>query len=209
MPRYPQISSQGVGDFGFFLEGKEARIQPFAIANYDGVIIEDVLLPILRGTLRGGKLLSVEHRKAKGSDYAKYTSQGLDTMPVGFTLNLFRDVTKTPVKDWRAEYEKVEDRLMPRSLDARNAVKIYHPSLAGLGIQQIIPTKQPILQPVDVDRWTVDVEGLDVRFVQSGPQGATKKVDQDQLRTTGMVAKSIVGPAQGARDKVGHQKTWR
>lgn len=207
MPRYPQISSEGVGSL--FLTGSEARVQPFAIANYDSVVIEDVVLPIMHGSLRGGLVLDVEGRKAKGNDFKRYVSQGLDTIPVGFTLNLFRDSSKNPVKDWRVEYEKIEDRLMPRQLDPRNAIRIYHPSFAGRGITQIIPTKEPILQPVAVDRWTVEVEGFDVRFVQSGPKGATKKVEQDQLRTSGLVPKAVVGPEQRARNRVGRSNTWK
>lgn len=213
MPKYPEVSSAYIGDLGVqganFQQGSGARIQPFAITNYDGIVIESVLLPILQNSLRGGVSLFVEHRKAKGTDYAKYVSQGLDTLPVAFTLNLFRDYSQNPVRDWRAEYEKIEERLMPRSLDARNAIRIYHPSFAGRGIQQIIPTKEPILQPVGVDRWTVDVEGLDVRFVNSGPKGATKKVDQDDIHTGGGgKSRAIVGPAQRVQQIVGKQKQW-
>lgn len=206
MAKYPDVSSQYIGDVA--LGGARAQIQPFAITNYDGIIIESTLIPIVMGSLRGGKTLIVEKRKAHGTDYSRYVSQGLDTLPVSFTLNLFRDYSQNPVKDWRAEYEKIEERLMPRSLDARNAVRIYHPSLAGRGVTQIIPTKEPILQPVAPDRWTVDVEGLDVRFVRSGPGGATKQVNQDDLRTSGFVPKVVTGPARGLRAKVGRTNRY-
>jgi len=216
MARYPKVTSQGVGGnlldlVDLALAGQTgARVQPFAITNYDGILIEDVLLPIVKGSLRGGMMLDVEARKAKGTDYRRYVSQGVDTVPVGFTLNLFIDYSKDPPKDWRDEYERVEDRLMPRGLDARNAVRVSHPSYAGSGIQQFVPTKRGILQPVDVDRWVVDVEGYDVRFVQSGPRGATKQVKQDDLRSTGLVPKSVVGPAQGVRTKSATRSpTWR
>lgn len=210
MAKYPQTSSNYVGDLGVdgaTFSGK--RIQPFALTNYDSVVIEGVVLPIMKGSLRGGVTLAVEGRKSAGTDFKRYVSQGLDTTPVGFTLNLFIDYSQDPPRDYRAEYEKVEPRLVPKGLDARNAVKVYNPSLAGRGVTQMIPTRQGLLQPVDVDRWTVDVEGMDVRFVNSGPRGATKKVEQDQLRTTGVVPGAIVGPDQAVRARVGKKNTWR
>lgn len=174
----------------------DVQTQYGQISNYDRVIIQGVILPITKGSLRGGTSLFVEHRKATGKDYAKYKSQGLDTLPVAFQLYLFIDYSKNPPKNWLREFEKVERYLCPKQLNARNAISIYHPSLAARDVKQVVPTKNPILVPVETDVWTYDFEGLDVRFIHGAPSGSTKQVNQDDLRTAGVVPQTVVTPAQ-------------
>lgn len=208
MATYPKITS-AQGALPSTTAG-DSQLQPYTIANYDGVVLVGTLIPIVTGSLHGGLSLSVEQRKAKGTNFKKYVSQGLDQEPVSFTLNLFIDRSKNPPLDWRDEFEKVEPRLIPRPLDVRNAIPIYHPSLAGRGIVQIVTTKLGILQPVAVDRWTVDVVALDVRSVSNTQGKATKAVvAQDGLRTSGTVAPAtVVSPAAHAKNITGRSRTY-
>ncbi len=148
------------------------------VGNYDGIKILQVLLPITLGSLKGGSKFDVEKRKATGTDFAKYKGQGLDTEPVSFQLNLFRDLASG--KNWLAEYEKIKDKLLPKKFDARNAVAVYHPSLAEDNITQIVITHRGLLIPTGPERWTVDITGYDVRFV--GPSKGSKTKDVDQAR---------------------------
>lgn len=208
MATYPKITSaQGAFPSA---SGSESQLQPFTIANYDGIILGGVLLPLLAGSLRGGLKLDVEQRKAKGTNFRKYTSQGLDQEPVSFTINLFIDRSKNPPLDWRDEFEKIEDRLIPRPLDARNAIDVYHPSYAGRGIKQIVTIALGILQPVAVDRWTVEVSALDVRSVSNTQGKATKAVvAQDSIHTSGTTGPAtVVSPASHARSITGRSRTY-
>lgn len=210
MATYPKITSaQGGGTTS--ADGSAGQLQPFTIANYDGIILGGVLLPLLAGSLRGGLSLNVEHRKARGSNFKKYTSQGLDQEPVSFTLNLFIDRSKNPPLDWRDEFEKIESRLIPvKTLDARNAIPVYHPSYAGRGIVAIVTTKLGILQPVAVDRWTVDVAALDVRSVSNTQGKATKAVvAQDSIHYSGTTGPAtVVSPAAHAKNSTGKSRTY-
>ena len=194
---YPGISTDS--------DSRADAAQYGMIANYDCVVINGVTIPIVSGSLSGGKSLFVNHKKASGSDFARYVSQGLDSLPVKFTFNLFIDEYQDPPKDWRREYEKIESLLSPKSLDRRNAFPIYHPALAAKGIVQVIPTIDPILNSAGVNRWTCEFTGLDVRAVGAG-QGkkATKPVKQDPLRTEGPASgpynkDNVVGPASKAK----------
>ncbi len=171
------------------------------ISNYDSVRIGGVILPIVKGSIRGGTVLTVEHRKATGSDFAKYKSQGIDTIPPGCTFYLFIDYSKKPPKDWKREFEKIERLLVPKQLSARNAISVYHPSWSARGITQIIPTKNPILMPVAEDVWTYDFEGLDVRFIHGGTGGSSKQVQQDDLRVAGVVPQTVVKPDARVKGK--------
>ncbi len=208
MATYPKITSaQGAVPS---TTGGESQLQPFTIANYDGIILGGVLLPLLTGSLHGGLSLNVEQRKAKGTNFKKYVSQGLDQEPVSFTLNLFIDRSKNPPLDWRDQFEKIEDRLLPRPLDARNAIDTYHPSLSGRGVRQIVTTKLGILQPVAVDRWTVDVVALDVRSVSNTQGKATKAVvAQDTIHITGTTGPgTVVSPVARAKEITGKKRTY-
>ena len=98
MATYPKITSAQGGATTSDNSGA-GQLQPFTIANYDGIILGGVLLPLLAGSLHGGLSLNVEHRKAKGTNFKKYVSQGLDQEPVSFTLNLFIDRSKSPPLD--------------------------------------------------------------------------------------------------------------
>jgi hypothetical protein len=176
------------------------------IANYDCVVINGVTIPIKPGSLSGGKSLFVNHKKASGSDFARYVSQGLDSLPVKFTFNLFIDEYQDPPKDWRREYEKIESLLSPKSLDRRNAFPIYHPALAAKGIVQVISTTDPILNSAGVNRWTCEFTGLDVRAVGAGQGKKATKTVQAPLRTEGLVPpannkENVVGPANKAKGK--------
>lgn len=162
------------------------------VGNYDGIKILSVLLPITLGSLNGGTKYDVEKRKATGSDYAKYKGQGLDTEPVSFQLNLFRDLASG--KSWLREYQKVKSALMPRGLNARNAISIYHPSLAEDDITQIVVTHRGILKPTGPERWTVDVTGYDVRFVGHGSGSKSKDVDQARELLQKGAVQSVDGP---------------
>jgi hypothetical protein len=207
---YPKITSAQSGAMTSNNSGA-GRLQPFTIANYDGIIIGGVLLPLVTGSLRGGLSLNVEHRKAKGTNFKRYTSQGLDQEPVSFTLNLFIDRSKSPPLDWRDEFERVESRLIPvKTLDARNAIDVYHPSYAGRGINAIVTTKLGILQPVAVDRWTVDVSALDVRSVSNTQGKATKAVvAQDSIHYSGTTGPAtVVSPASHAKNITGRSRTY-
>lgn len=160
--------------------------------NYDAIKIEGIVLPLTMGTLKGGTKLDTEKRKSTGRDYSGYKSQGLDSLPISFQLNLFVDATSG--KSWLREYEKIRDRLMPRNLDARNAIAVYHPSLAEDGITQMIVTERPILSVAGVEKWTVEITGYDARFVHNNNRHATKKVDQTKfLKEKGSV-QLITGP---------------
>jgi hypothetical protein len=209
MATYPKITSAQGGGTGGDDEGR-GQLKPFTIANYDGIILGGLLLPLLTGSLRAGLSLNVEHRKAKGANFKKYVSQGLDQEPVSFTLNLFIDRSKNPPLDWRDLFEAVEDRLIPKPLDARNAIDVYHPSLAGRGIRQIVTTKLGILQPVAVDRWTVDVSALDVRSVSNTQGKATKAVvAQDSIHYSGTTGPAtVVSPAVRAKNITGKSRTF-
>ena len=209
MATYPKITSAQGGATTSNNSGA-GQLQPFTIANYDGIILGGVLLPLLAGSLHGGLSLNVEHRKAKGTNFKKYVSQGLDQEPVSFTLNLFIDRSKSPPLDWRDEFEKIEDRLIPRPLDARNAIDVYHPSLSGRGVRQIVTTKIGILQPVAVDRWTVDVSALDVRSVSNTQGKATKAVvAQDSIHYSGTTGPAtVVSPAAHAKNITGRSRTY-
>ena len=162
------------------------------VGNYDGVKLLSVLLPITLGSLKGGTKYDVEKRKSTGGDFAKYKGQGLDTMPVSFQLNLFRDLASG--KNWLREYEKIKDQLVPKKFEARNAIAIYHPSLAGDNITQIVITDRGLLTPTGPERWTVDITGYDVRFVGPSKGSKSKEVDQTrELLQQGAVQK-VVGP---------------
>lgn len=161
-------------------------------SNYDAIKIETIVLPLTLGTLRGGTKLDTEKRKTTGRDYPGYKSQGLDSEPVSFQLNLFVDLSSG--KNWLREYEKIRDRLMPRSLDARNAISVYHPSLAEDGITQIIVTHRPILAVAGVEKWTVDITGMDARFVKANNGKATKTVDADKFLKQKGAVQSVTGP---------------
>ena len=167
------------------------------VGNYDGIKILGVLLPITLGSLSGGTKYDVEKRKATGTDFSKYKGQGLDTDPVSFQLNLFRDLASG--KNWLRDYEKIKAALMPRGLNARNAVSIYHPSLAEDDITQIVITSRGILKPTGPERWTVDIAGYDVRFVASG-SGTSKSKDVDQARE--LIQKGAVPTGVGPEKKL-------
>ncbi len=193
-----QVATDGVSGYG-------------QVANYDKVRLAGVDIPIITGTLRGGTSLFVEHRKVKGADFAKYTSQGKDVLPIGFTLHLFIDYSKNPPLDWKRAFEKIESRLIPRDIDLRNAIDIYHPSYAAKGIHKVIPTADPVLNPVGVDRWTYDFQGIDARFIGQRETGASKAiVNQADIRTTGKGAVTngnIQGPE--ARVKGAALRRWK
>lgn len=210
MATYPKITS-AQGGATTSADSSAGQLQPFTIANYDGIILGGVLLPLLAGSLHGGLSLNVEHRKAKGTNFKKYVSQGLDQEPISFTLNLFIDRSKNLPLDWRDEFEKIESRLIPvKTLDARNAIDVYHPSLSGRGVRQIVTTKLGILQPVAVDRWTVDVAALDVRSVSNTQGKATKAViAQDSIHYSGTTGPAtVVSPAAHARSITGRSRTY-
>lgn len=200
---YPPLSTDvDVSQGGRVVGQVQAEsVQYGVIANWDGVKINGVLIPIVKGSLRGGTSLTMNSKQAAGADFTKYVSQGRVTMPVQFTMNLFIDYSKKPAKNWLREYEKIESLLVPKSIDARNALNIYHPSLAGKGVSQVIPVADPILVPVDVDRWTCEFSGIDVRFIAQGQgKAATKRVGQDSLRTSGVVKPSTtIGPESRAK----------
>jgi len=165
------------------------------VGNYDGIKIASVLLPITMGSLKGGTKFDVEKRKATGSDFATYKGQGLDTEPVSFELNLFKDLVTG--KNWLREYELVKNLLMPRKFEARNAIAIYHPSLAGDNITQIVVTHRGLLEPKGPERWTVQVSGYDVRFVGSNAAGAkSKDVDQTRMLLTEGAVQKVIGPQE-------------
>jgi len=162
------------------------------VGNYDGIKILGELLPLTMGSLKGGTKYDVEKRKSSGADFAKYKGQGLDTDPVSFQLNLFVDLVSG--KNWLRVYEKVKDALQPKKLDAKNAIAIYHPSLAEDNITKIVVTHRGILQPTGPERWTVDVTGYDVRFVGKHKGSKSKDIDQArELLQTGAV-RAVVGP---------------
>lgn len=176
------------------------------IANYDSVFINGFQIPIVSGSLSGGKSLFVNHKKASGSDFARYVSQGLDSLPVKFTFNLFIDDYQDPPKNWLREYEKIEKLLSPKSLDRRNAFPIYHPALAAKGILNVIPTVDPVLTSAGVNRWTCEFSGIDVRAVGAGQGKKATKPVQVPLRTEGFVTPpnnkdNVVGPANKAKGK--------
>lgn len=172
----------------------DVQTQYGQISNYDSVKIASVVLPIVKGSIRGGTQLQMEKRKATGRDYASWKSQGLDSIDPGCTLYLFIDYSKNPPKDYRREFEKIERLLVPKQLDARNAITVFHPCWAARGITQIVPTKNPILVPVAEDVWTYEFEGKDVRFIHGPTSGSTKQVNQDDLRTAGVVPQTVRGP---------------
>lgn len=156
------------------------------VSNYDSVKIAGVLLPITMGSLQGGTKLDIQRAKSKGADFARYKSQGLDSFPVIFELSLFIDLYTG--FNWIKEYDKVKDKLIPRGLDKRNAIDIYHPSLAEDGILSIVPIEKPILRPVGVDRFTVVVQAMDTRTAPGGSKAPSKTKTPAQangLRTAG------------------------
>ena len=73
---------------------------------------------------------------------------------------------------------------------------------------QVIPTIDPILQPVDVDRWTCEFSGIDTRFLAQGlGKAATKRVNQDDISTGAVKSNTTIGPE--ARAKGAALKKWR
>ncbi len=174
-------------------------------SNYDAIKIENTVLPLTMGSLKGGTKLDTEKRKTTGRDFSGYKSQGLDSMPVSFQLNLFVDLSSG--KNWLREYDKIRDRLMPRSLALRNAIAVYHPCLAEDGITQIIVTERPILVVAGVEKWTIDITGFDARFVTGNKGPATKPVDQDKYLKQAGAVQVIKGPL-GALKKNSAKKSF-
>lgn len=163
------------------------------VGNYDGIKILSTLLPLTMGSLKGGSKYDVEKRKSSGRDFAKYKGQGLDTDPVSFQLNLFTDLISG--KNWLREYEKVKEALQPREFEARNAVAIYHPSLAEDNITAIVVTYRGILMPTGPERYTVDITGYDVRFVGLHKKSSkSKDVDQARELLQQGAVRAVVGP---------------
>lgn len=144
----------------------------------DRVQIKGVTLPLDR-PIEASSELDVEKRKAPGSDFATYVSHGRDTTPIRITLRLWRDIWNK--KDWFADYEKVRDSILARSLDRRNAVPVFHPFLDIEGINEIIFTKRSMPTPSGRGHFfVVNLEGFNPKELRRGGSGsAAAALSQD------------------------------
>lgn len=163
----------------------------------DAVSIKGVVLP-LDGLPEGGTSLVVERKKADGSDYATYTSHGLEGDPVRIRLQLWVDMATG--KDWFAELDKVVDAMIQKTLSKRNAIPVYHPFLAREGVDSVIFTKRSLPVRLRGLIFAVQLEGLDARTARIG-SGGSKKVAQDKQLQTRATAAKRQGPAAAQQGK--------
>lgn len=131
-------------------------------------------------SLDGGIELDVEKRKEPGSDFSSYVSHGLDSVPIRIVLMLFRDIwTK---KDWMSDFLEIQDQLVARSLNKRNAIPVFHPWLNLLRINEIIFTKQSFQQHERGQIFNVTLEGFNPRQLRVG--SGTSRLSNDLLLVT-------------------------
>lgn len=131
----------------------------------DRVRILNYTLPLGR-PIETGIELDIEKRKEPGSDYSAFVSHGVDAVPVRITLALFKDLTSG--KDWMADFLRIQDRLVARSLSKRNGVPVFHPFLDLYGINEIVFTKKSLPMPDRGQVFHVTLEGYNTRVLRIG-----------------------------------------
>jgi len=150
------------------------------IAVLDRIEILGVTLP-LNAPIDAGTVLDVEKRKQPGSDYSSYVSHGIDTTAISIELLLFKDLTSG--RDWYADYERIQPRLVPRFLAQRNAVPVYHPFLNLHKINSIIFTENSIPKRTHGNFFVVYLKGLNPKTLRIG-NGSGAKIVQDTTQTS-------------------------
>lgn len=178
---------------------------PGVICEYDLIVLNRTALP-LAGPPEGGTALDVDRQKAPGSDWAKIIGRGYDVVPMKFTLLLWRCVLTG--MDWLQLYDdRVCDALMPRRLDKRNAVELYHPAYARENIHSIVVERKPVVKHVGKQFFHVEVEGIDIRRVSLTSEGKGKSASKAMKNDVGLqskgtaLGKAAVGPTQQATGK--------
>ena len=163
--------------------------------TFYGGDVRGVTLP-LASPPEGGVARDIDKKKSPGNDFARITDKGYDIVPIKIELLLWRDNWRG--QDYLAEYEKIRDQLMPKRLEARNAVPIYHPSLNAEGVIAILVSKRGNLIHQGKQMFRVSLEGFDVR--NFGNRNATRTA---QPKTQPPIQSNNVGirvPTSARRD---------
>lgn len=136
---------------------------PGKISAYDLITINRIAM-ILHGHPEGAIGLDIQRQKAHGTDWKQIVSRGYDSKPIKFELLLFKDMLTGT--DWLLKYaEKIHDLVMPKKIDARNAVELYHPWLGLDGFSQVVITHRGVPKYLGKQMWTVSIEAEDIRAV--------------------------------------------
>lgn len=145
----------------------------------------------------GGVARDIDKKKSPGNDFARITDKGYDIVPIKIELLLWRD--NWYGTDYLAEYERIRDQLMPKRLEARNAVSLYHPSLNAEGIQAILVSKRGNIIHQSKQMFRVSIEGYDVRnFVASRNTTKTaSKQSQNKLYSSNVGIQVPTSQSQG------------
>lgn len=164
-------------------------IGPWVISIWDAIVINRVALPLKHGSLDAGTKLEIDKKKAKGADFPRVVGRGYDARHTKFTLQLWLDVATKA--NWLGVYNAyVKDDLMPRALDKRFAVEVYHPALAAEGITSLVITERSIMKEVGKQIWEVQVEGIDTRYAvfdQTPSKKGSKPVKKKPATTTNVL----------------------
>lgn len=160
---------------------------PGTLSDIDQIVILGVALPLAEMP-SGGIELSIDKKKSPGSDYHVLTGKGYEPRPIRIVLRLWRDLRSGI--DWFEVYGQVHGALMPRAIDKRNAVSVYHPFLAMAGVNSIIVTKRGFPRHEGRQFFTLEIEGEDPNKVKFG-KGGTKRAKNDT---------ELKSKAQKARD---------
>lgn len=165
----------------------------------DRVRILNYVLPLAR-PIETGIELDIEKRKEPGSDYSSFVSHGLDAVPVRITLALFKDLTSG--KDWMADFERIQDKLVARNLSKRNGIQVYHPFLNMYGINEIVFTKKSLPMPDRGLIFHVTLEGYNTQRLRIGSAFGNVNIKH----ATGIVDMANPNGVQGKSKAVTIQK---
>lgn len=127
------------------------------IKDYDGIIIEEVLIPLKAGSLTVDAV----------------------TRHVTFTLDLF----KNERYDHKDGFDQLVEKLLPAKED--KVVKVYNPKLANVGISYLTITQLGLLELVGENRWSVKLEARGngaARYVYYITQACPMDVDAKECR---------------------------
>jgi hypothetical protein len=130
------------------------------------------------GTLAFGGLVEVDgdalkrkvtRHRASGSNGARITDRGLDTVEVTIKLIAWTEEHAT-------QLDAIRDLLIPRTRPTRgrSAVAVTHPALAWAGITQIYATEVS-LPKVDGSRLTVTIKATEYKEPAAGAASSTRR----------------------------------
>lgn len=131
----------------------------------------------------------VTRHRASGSNGARITDRGLDTVEVTIKLIAWTD-------EHAAQLDAIRDLLIPRTRPTRgrSAVAVTHPALAWAGITQIYATEVS-LPKVDGSRLVVTVKATE--YKEPAPGNATRRArpaTQDAQVASGVQALYSANP---------------